>query len=153
MDIQYLLEQLILPTKVVKIEQKGGVLTFIGQMIVKIISLVFEKILLPLAQVLFQPPDFYKLVDGKDEDGNPIKVKKFRTKYKVLPNPKYTPELEGQGLFWKYLKLCFKFSWAIIVGMLGGIYILLFGMIYLVVKIFNDFTEKKSYINKNIQNE
>ena len=155
MDIQHLLECILsvdssLSSKITKNglrEQKGG-LMFIGYMIKQILTLVFEYILLPLVQLIFQFPSFKREVPGKDDQGNDIMVQKWRTKFGFIPWPEYTPELDGTGYLWRYLWFCLKFTIGIIIGLLGGIYLVLAGMVYLVVKILKDFTEKPRTISK-----
>ena len=160
MDIQHLLECILsvdsssLSSKITKYglrEQKGGVLGAIAYIIKHILVLVFEYILLPLVQMLFQLPSFFKEVNGEDENGNPIMKKKLRTVFKIIPWPKYTPELDGTGYLWRYLWFCLKFTIGIIIGLLGGIYLVLAGMVYLVVKILKDFTEKPRTISKKYE--
>ena len=170
MDVPYLLERLFSNDHARQHsrhklrEQKGG-LHFIAYMIIQILTFVFEKILWPLVLMMFQLPDFFAEVDkvnGKgmflDAKGNilkdqddptlRVKTKKFRLKYGIIPAPIYPPESDGQGYFWRYLKYCFKISWGLVVGMLGGIYLVLGGMAYMVVKVFKDFTDKPRGISE-----
>lgn len=170
MEVSHLLERLFSNDSVRqhstrRLREQSGGLHFIAFMIVKILTFVFEKVLLPLAQMMFQLPDFFyerdKVgPDGKflDSDGNVledqndptvrVKEKKFRTKFGFIPAPMYTPESDGKGYFWRYLKYCFKISWGLVVGMLGGIYLVLGGMIYMVAKVFKDFADKPSGISE-----
>ena len=170
MDVSHLLERLLSndsighQSKHKLKEQKGG-LHFIAFMLVKILTFVFEKVLLPLAQMMFQLPDFFYERDKVDEKGRfldvegnvledqndptlRVKEKKFRTKFGIIPAPMYPPESDGKGYFWRYLKYCFKISWGLVVGMLGGIYLVLAGMVYMVVKVFKDFTDKPRGISE-----
>ena len=166
MDIPFLLESLFnhnstYSMRKSKREQKGG----FYWLIVQILTFVFRDVLLPLASMMFQLPDFYRekykqnkegkfldengsILDDQDDPTVRIMEKKIRTILGFIPYPEYTPELDGKGLFWKYLKYCFKISFGLVVGMLGGIYLVLGGMIYMVVKIFNDFTYKPRAITK-----
>lgn len=173
MDVPYLLEQVMDSSSSSSMrrkkihEQKGG-LHFIAYMIVQILTFVFEKVLLPIVQLLFQLPEFYKEVDKKSPDGKfldaegkvlenqddptvRIKEKKLRTFLGIIPTPKYTEESEGKGYFWRFVKQCIKLSAGLVIGMLGGIYLVLGGLGYMVVKIFKDFTEKPRAISKKYE--
>lgn len=183
MDIQYLLECILEKNVVSNVtkhglkEQKGG-LHFIAYMLVQILTFVFSNVLVPLVQLIFQLPSFYKEEEKEitkmddngnylDAEGNPlpedhdesqrvtetVKTKKFRTKFGFIPYPEYTPELEGTGYFWRFLKACIKFSIGIVIGALGGIYLVLGGMVYLIARIFRDFTEKPRSISKKIDTQ
>ena len=128
--------------------------------------------------MIFQLPSFYKEDEKEvfkmdesgqylDENGDPltnqddpnvrvkekVQSKKLRTVWGFIPWPEYTPELEGTGYFWRFLKFCVKLSFGIIIGALGGIYLVFAGMIFLVAKIFRDFTEKPRSVSKKIDKQ
>ena len=170
MDVSHLLERLFSndyvrqESKHKLREQKGG-LHFIAFMIVKILSFVFEMVLIPLAQMMFQLPDFFydrdkvngegkfvdldgKLLEDQDDPTVRVKEKKLRTKFGIIPAPMYPPGSDDKGYFWRYMKFCFKISWGLVVGMLGGIYLVLGGMVYMVAKIFKDFSDKPRGISE-----
>ena len=65
-----------------------------------------------------------------EEDGTPIKELRWI--------PKYTPEQEGQGLFLKYLWFCIKTAFYTVIALIGGIFVTLGGMLYLVYKLISD---------------
>ncbi len=172
MDIQHLLETILktdLPSKITKHslkEQRGGFVSAIAYVIGKVLSIVFNYVLIPLVQLMFQLPDFYSDVDKKnlngefvDADGEKlpdqsdptirVKEKKLKTKFGFIPWPEYTsPDLDGTGYFWKFIKFCIKISIGIVIGLLGGIYLLLGGMIFMVAKIFRDFTNRPHAVSE-----
>ena len=183
MDIQHLLECILEKNVVSNVtkhglrEQKGG-LHFIAYMLVQILTFVFANVLVPLVQMIFQLPSFYKEEEKEvtkmndageflNADGDPlpdghdpservketVTTKKFRTKFGFIPYPEYTPELEGTGYFWRFLKFCFKISIGIVIGALGGIYLVFGGMVYMIAKIFRDFTEKPRSVSKKIEKQ
>ena len=183
MDIQHLLECILEKNVVSNVtkhglrDQKGG-LHFIAYMLVQILTFVFANVLVPLVQMIFQLPSFYKEEEKEvtkmndageflNADGDPlpdghdpservketVTTKKFRTKFGFIPYPEYTPELEGTGYFWRFLKACIKISIGIVIGALGGIYLVLGGMVYLIARIFRDFTEKPRSISKKIDTQ
>ena len=175
MDIQHLLETILktdLPSKITKHgikEQRGGFPTAIAMVVSKVLTIVFRYVLIPLVQLLFQLPDFYEDVDKKilednslDADGNilknqndptvRVKERKLKTKFGFIPWPEYTsPDLDGTGYFWKFIKFCIKISIGIVIGLLGGIYLLLGGMIFMVAKIFGDFANRPRAVSEKIE--
>lgn len=175
MDIQYLLDSILttdIASKITKQglkEQRGGFVSAIAYVIGKVLSIVFNYVLIPLVQMMFQLPDFFDeadKVDGEgkflDKDDNIIpnqddptirvKVKKLKTKFGFIPWPEYTsPDLDGTGYFWKYLKFCFKISIGIVVGLLGGIYLLMGGMVFMIAKIFSDFANRPHSVSEKIE--
>ncbi len=175
MDIQYLLETILkteVPAKIIKQglkEQRGGVFSAIAYAIGKVLSIVFNDILLPLASMLFQLPNFFGEVDKVNSDGKfvdsdnkvledqkdptlRVKERKFLTKFGFIPSPKYTsPDLDGKGYFWRYVYFCFKISIGLVVSLLGGIYLLMGGMIFMIAKIFRDFSNRPRAVSKKIE--
>jgi|MDTC01.1.fsa_nt_gb hypothetical protein len=175
MDIQHLLETILktdLPSKITKHgikEQRGGFVSAIAYVIGKVLSIVFNYVLIPLVQLMFQLPDFYADVDKKNfrgefldandtvllDQNDPtvrVKEKKLKTKFGFIPWPEYTsPDLDGTGYFWKFIKFCIKISIGIVIGLLGGIYLLLGGMIFMVAKIFRDFANRPRAVSEKIE--
>ena len=62
--------------KIGHIEQTGGFPTMIALVLKEVLRLVFEHILLPLAEMLFHPPSFFKERPKTDDEGNLINVSK-----------------------------------------------------------------------------
>ena len=175
MDIQHLLETILktnIPSKIAKQglrEQRGGVFSAIAYAIGKVLSIVFNYILLPLTNILFQPPDFFGEVDKVNSEGEfvdengvkledqkdptlRVKERKFLTKFGFIPSPRYTsPELDGKGYFWRYVYFCIKISIGLVVSLLGGIYLLMGGMIFMIVKIFRDFANRPRAVSEKIE--
>jgi hypothetical protein len=137
LDIEYTLNMLLNSNRK-KIEQSGG-FGFIIQAVFKILEVVFIYILNPLAKKLFQPPVFMKNVPKKDtngkpmfdEDNQPVVQQKIRLPY-------YPTELDGQGLFWKYIWMCVKISFYAVISLVTGVFFTMGGMIIVVYKFIKD---------------
>lgn len=122
--------------------QSGGFVFNLIFYMTKIFGAVLKflkKILISLYPILFRFK-LFKLGKRpvKNEDGSVKTDDAGQVEYENVPL--FRPHIKpGEGNLWKYLKICIKVSFYLCIFALGGIFVTVFGMIYLYSKLGKHF--------------